>query len=147
MVNRAFEMKLFPEGRFDVLNTRMGPFPRGMTIAIRRIVTACTCKHLACKDISALNPAILTGNNLRGDAVLIWTIRMGAMDKKGANDTCVTVCSSEVKWGCTRSTNNRSGRVTAAIRVPAGKSWCIDICSVFDEKIDYKIIATCTSSM
>lgn len=93
-----------------------------MTIAIRCIVTACTCEHLACEDISALHPTILTGNNLRGDAVLIWTIRMGAMDKKGANDACMAICSSEVEWRRTRSTNYRSGRVTAAIRVPAGKS-------------------------
>lgn len=44
------------------------------------------------------------------------------MDKKGANDACMAICSSEVEWRCTRSTNYRSGRVTAAIRVPAGKS-------------------------
>lgn len=94
----------------------MGPLPRGMTVAIGCIITACTCKNLACEDISALNPAILTGDDLRGDAVLIWTIRMGAMDKKCANDACVTVCSSEMKWGCTRRTDNRSGgRITAAI--------------------------------
>lgn len=122
MVDRAFEMELLPEGRLDVLDARMGSLPRGLTVAIRCIVTACTCNNLACEDISALNPAILTGDNLRGDAVLIWAIRMSAMDKKGANDACVTICSSEVKWGCTRSPNYRSGRVTAAIRVPAGKS-------------------------
>lgn len=147
MVDRAFEMEFLPEGGLDVLDTRMGSFPRGMTVTIRSIVTACTCKHLACEDISALNPTILTGNNLRGDAMLIWTIRMCTMDKKGANDACVTVCSSEVEWSCTRSTNYRSCRVTAAIRVPAGKSWCIDVCSMFDEKIDHEIITTCTSSM
>lgn len=122
MVDRALEMEFLPEGRLNVLDTRMGSLPRGMTVAIRCIVTARTCKHLACEDISALDPTILTGNNLRGDTVLIWTIRMGTMHKKGANDACVTVCSSEVKWGCTRSTNYRSGRITAAIRISAGKS-------------------------
>lgn len=44
------------------------------------------------------------------------------MDKKGANDACMAICSSEVEWRRTRGTNYRSGRVTAAIRVPAGKS-------------------------
>jgi hypothetical protein len=54
------------------------------------------CKCLTCEDISALHPTILTGNDIRGDAVLIWMIRMGAMDKKGANDLAWPFAA--VKW-------------------------------------------------
>lgn len=125
----------------------MGSFPRGMAVAVRGIITAYTRKNLSCEDISTLDPAILTGDDLRGDAMLVRTIRVSAVDKEGTNDACVTVCSREVKWGCTRSADYRSGRVTAAIGIPARKSGCVDVCSILYEEINNEIITTCTSSV
>lgn len=47
MVDGTFEMELLPEGRLDVLNTRVRSLPRRMTITVRCIITACTCEYFA----------------------------------------------------------------------------------------------------
>ncbi|KAG1902952.1 uncharacterized protein F5891DRAFT_978398 [Suillus fuscotomentosus] len=78
-------------------------------------------------EVSIINRALnRMGNDLRDDAMLIWTIRMGAMYKKDANDACVAVCSSKM--------NYRSGKVAQYLK---GKTYLDASTPVaFDEKIN-----------
>jgi len=57
----------------------MRAFPRGLAITIRSVIAMHTCLVLAGKDISTLDPTILTGDNFRGNAMLIRTIGMSSM--------------------------------------------------------------------
>jgi len=75
MVNGAFEMEFLPDGRFQVLDSA---FSR-VGVAVRSIIAACTGLVLGGKDISTFNPTILTGDNFRGDSVLVRTVRESAM--------------------------------------------------------------------
>lgn len=69
-------MEFLLDGRFQVLDSA---FPRGVGVAIRGIITACTGLVLDGKDISTFNPTILTGDNFRGDSMLVRTVRESAV--------------------------------------------------------------------
>jgi hypothetical protein len=67
--------------------------------------------------------AVLAGEHLRGDAVLVWAVSECAVVEEGGDDVSVAVGGGKVEWGGAGCADDGSGSVAiSVVGVAAGES-------------------------